>query len=136
VPPPTARAARTSNDTKRAVAIAAIYGRRRPPHLVEGSFVSLAVSRCAPCPLSTAAAEAARNRCVRFWEAGMIKPMTEMVKVFGCRQAYENCPSTNRGPQARVYGDLVFGLAVVTVAPALRWVGDGLARGDSSPGEL
>jgi len=73
---------------------------------------------------------------VRSREPDCDKPMTDMVKVFGCRQAYENRPSTNRGPQARVYGDLVFSLVVVTVAPALRWVGDGLARGDSSPGEL
>jgi len=77
-----------------------------------------------------------RNGFVRFRAVGRGIPVTDTVKVFGCRQAYENRPSTNRGPQARVYGDLVFSLVVVTVAPALRWVGDGLARGDSSPGEL
>jgi hypothetical protein len=59
-----------------------------------------------------------------------------MVKVFGCREAYENRPSTNRGRPARVYGDLVFSLVVVTVAPGIsmgrRWLGEG----DSSPGEF
>src|ERR1700712_1837700 len=42
------------------------------------------------------------------WDCLAGRPMTDMVKVFGCRQAYENRPSTN----PRGCGDGLWGFRV------------------------
>jgi hypothetical protein len=51
------------------------------------------------------------NGC--FQAATIMQAMTEMVKVFGCRQASENRPSTNPRVAVTVYGDFVFCLVDV-----------------------
>ena len=50
-----------------------------------------------------------------------------LVKVFGCRQAYENLhQARTRGAAATVYGDFEFCLVEVMAKPARRWSRRGL----------
>ena len=46
--------------------------------------------------------------------------MTGMVKVFGCRQAYENRPSTNPRGWGEIYGDFGFRLCVMMAGAGWR----------------
>ena len=50
----------------------------------------------------------------------MIQRATARVKVFGCRQAYENRPSTNRRGWGEIYGDFGFRLVVMMAGVGLR----------------
>ena len=44
----------------------------------------------------------------RFGDRASGRPLTALVKVFGCRQAYENRPSTNPRCCGEIYGDFGF----------------------------
>src|SRR6266568_6862098 len=66
-------------------------------------------------------------RNVRFGATPAVACMSETVKVFGCRQAYENRPSTNpRAARAGLWGFLVLpgggdGRADVVMVSAAAW---------------
>jgi hypothetical protein len=56
------------------------------------------------------------------------RPMADLVKVFGCRQAYENRPCTNPRAAVMVYGDFEFCTVEVIAEPARRWRWRGLGE--------